>query len=58
MRRGYFLPQWGIPLPSRLGGLGERRKLKKIWCILNVTEHFWSQDIVNHENSILQAEMQ
>jgi len=32
--------------------------LMQIWCILNVTEHFWLQDIVNHENSILQAEMQ
>ena len=63
--------EWGggIPLPSRLGGLGERRELlqrgpgrspgeKRIWCILYVTEHFWLQDIVNHENSILQAEMQ
>jgi len=52
--------------PTR--GLGERRELpqgdpgrspgkKQIWCILNVTEHFWLQD-VNHENSVLQAEMQ
>jgi len=31
---------------------------KLIWCILNVTEHFWLQDIINHENIILQAEMQ
>jgi len=27
-------------------------------CILNITEHFWLQDIANHENSILQGKMQ
>jgi len=68
-RRGGAEWGGGIPLPSRLGSLGERRELpqqgpgrspgeKRIWCILNVTEHFWLQDIVNHENSVLQAEMQ
>jgi len=31
---------------------------KRIWCILNITEHFCLQDIVNDENSILQAKMQ
>jgi len=58
----------GIFLPSRLGGLGKRRELpqrgpggtaakKRISCILSITEHFWLQDIVNHGNSTLQAEM-
>jgi len=42
------LPQWG---PGR--SPGETR----ILCILSITEHFWLQDIVNHENSVLQAEM-
>jgi len=53
---------------SRLEGLGERNELpqcgpgwnlneKQILCIVSITEHFWLQDIVNHENSILQAEM-
>jgi len=53
MGRGYLPPG-----PTR--SLGERRELPSgvFWCILNVTEHFWLQDIVNHENSILQAEMQ
>ena len=52
--------EWGggIPLPIRLGGLGERRELpqrgpgrspgrKWIWCILPVIETFWWK-----ENSI------
>ena len=46
--------EWGggIPLPSRLGGLGERRELpqrgpgrspgrQRIWCILFVIEPIW-----------------
>ena len=68
-RRGNGKWGGGIPFLGRLGGLGERTTLpqrdpgqspgeKRIWCILNVTEHFWLQDIVNHENSVLQAEMQ
>jgi len=31
---------------------------KKTWCILSVTEHFCLQYIVNHENRVLQAEVQ
>jgi len=48
--------EWGggIPLPSRLGGLGERRELlqwgpgripgrKRIWCTLELSESHWWQ---------------
>jgi len=58
----------GILLPSRLWGLGECRELpqglgrnpseKQILCILSITKHFWLQDIVNHDNNVLQAEME
>jgi len=61
MGRGYAPLQ-----PTR--GLDERREFpqrspgqspgeKRILCILSITEHFSLQDIVNHENSVLQAEM-
>jgi len=48
--------EWGggIPLPSRLGGLGERRELpqrgpgrnpgrKRIWCTVELSESHWWQ---------------
>ena len=33
----------GVPLPSRLGCLGERRKLpqREFWCILRLKEPIW-----------------
>jgi len=43
-------------LPQR--GPGRSPIEKRIWCILNVTEHFWLHGVVNQENSILHAEMQ
>ena len=59
-RRRRWEAEWGesIPLPSRLGTLGERHELpqrgpgrspgeKRIWCILSVMEPFWLQDVVN-----------
>jgi len=46
--------EWeGYPPPQPTRRSGER-----IWCILNVTEHIWLQDIVNYENSRLQGETQ
>ena len=51
MRRGGWEWGGGIPLPSRLGGLGERRKLpqrrslslKRIWCISALKYDTWWQ---------------
>jgi len=50
--------EWGegVPLPSRLGCLGERRKLPQrdpggapaqngFWCILGLKEPMWRQQI-------------
>jgi len=33
--------------PSKVWGAAPAKK--RIWCILNLTEYFWLQDIVNHE---------
>jgi len=38
-------------LPQTTRRSGERRELpQRIWRILSITEHFWLQDIVSHEN--------
>jgi len=41
--------------PQRGPGHGAGKK--RIWCILSVTaSHLWLQDIVNHENSVLEMQ--
>jgi len=53
----YSQPTMSV-VSSPSGVWGGAPAKKRIRCIFGVTKHFFLQDIVNHKNSVIQAEMQ